>query len=271
MSKSVKKFILLLFLFTSSYSIFAQDSTNQIRKSTSKRDEKRQRNNAISKQQEEGVLSYNKQNAFGVQLRTNGYGFFFEKGKMRSPRFTNTYSAEITEIKHPKEAKSGNTEGIFANTFIYGKINNFYQLKLGYGQQYIFGQKGNKNGIAVMGLVQGGLALGFLKPYILRIDNQNTEEEIKYSDDNDAFLDRSIIIGSAGMFKGWDEVKLKPGAYVKTALRFDFGQHNESISAVEIGFSLDYYAQKIPILAIIDNKQQVFYQGHIAFVFGNRK
>ena len=64
----------------------------------------------------------------------NGYGFFFELGRSRSPSFTNLYVFELTEIKHPKEEKVSNGN-FFSNSFVYGKINNFYYLKLGFGQQ----------------------------------------------------------------------------------------------------------------------------------------
>ena len=50
------------------------------------------------KQNEEGVLSFSKHIAGGVQLRTNGYGTFLELGRSRSARFTNLYVFEITEI-----------------------------------------------------------------------------------------------------------------------------------------------------------------------------
>lgn len=221
------------------------------------------------RQEEEGVLSYTRQNGFGIMLRTNGYGLFFEIGRRRTQRWTNTYSMELTEIKHPKEEKVQGS--VFANPFVYGKVNNFYQFKLGFGQQYIFGQKGNKNGVAVIGIAQGGLSLGMLKPYYVTLRDG---ESIKWSpQDNAAFLDAE---SATGFTKGWGELKFKPGAYLKTALRFDIGRFNESVSAVEIGMSLDAYAQKIQIMVPVDGSnataaQRFFFQGHVALVFGRRK
>lgn len=267
----MKKLLLFIFLLSSGKCLLAQDSTNRTKATKS---EKRQRINALMKQEEEGNLAYIKQNGFGIELRTNGYGIFFEVGRRRTQRFTNTYSIELTEIKHPKEEKSGGT--FFSNPFIYGKINNFYQAKLGYGQQYILGEKGNKNGIAVIALAQAGLSMGLLKPYYINIGQ--TGETIKYtSQDSLTFLSYSRDNSGAGFTKGWNELKLKPGAYLKTALRFDFGRFNESVSAIEIGISLEAYADKISIMAPVttDGKaagpQRFFYQGHIAFVFGRRK
>jgi hypothetical protein len=270
-----KLFLSLLFLATLFITTQAQDSTgSRNRKLTKKekKEEKRKRINAMIKQEEEGVLSYYKQNSFGVQLRTNGWGFFYELGKRKTPRFTNTYSIEFTEIKHPKEERLG---GFFSNPFTYGKINSFYQLKLGYGQQYIFGQKGNKNGIAVIGMAQGGFSAGLIKPYYLNLGTR----EIKYSDDSLTFLSAgsSVEAAGAGPFKGWGEITVAPGVYFKSALRFDFGRYNEGVSAVEIGLSVDYYFKDIQMMApqnkdrLASGPQRLFFQGHIAYIFGNRK
>lgn len=268
----VKKFIVFSLLTVIAFHSFAQDSTStrKLSKKERKEDEKRRRN-SLAKQQEEGVLAFTKQTAGGVQLRTNGYGAFLEIGRSRSPRFTNLYLFEITEIKHQKEEKSSG-EGFFSNAFVFGKINNFYQTKLGFGQQYVFGQKGNKNGVAVLGIVHGGLSAGLLKPYYLTPSAQSgINHDIKYeSADSLAFLDFNQIGGGAGFTKGWGELKVKPGLFLKTALRFDFGRFNESINALEIGVSADYYFSKIPMLVYV-NPQSLFIQGHIAYVFGKRK
>lgn len=222
------------------------------------------------KQEEEGVLAYYKQSAFGIGLRTNGYTFFYELGRMKSPRFANLYTFEFSEIKHDKEEKFQNSENFFSNSFVYGKLINFYQFKLGFGQQYIFGQKGNKNGVAVLGIYGIGFSLGLEKPYYLQVeDSTGAQVEIKYEDNNNLFLGGPIY-GRAGFTKGLNELSVNPGAYAKAALRFDFGRYNESIQAIEIGVTADFYSQKVQQMALVD-PQQFYVQGHIAFIFGRRK
>jgi hypothetical protein len=266
----VKKFIVTLCLFASIISI-AQDSTSTRRGSKKeRREEKRERIDAMIRQEEEGVLSYYKQNAFGLQLRTDGYGIFYEIGRYKTPRFANLYLIEFTEIKHRKEEKTTVTDGFFSNSFIYGKLNNFYQFKLGFGQQYIFGQKGNKNGVAVMGIYQGGLSLGLLRPYYLSVVDNGSEKDVKYDSKDSLLFLTGNIQGSSGFSKGWNEIKIKPGAFVKTALRFDFGRYNEMIQAIQIGLSIEAYAQKIPVF-YGQKEKQIFFQGHLAFLFGRRK
>ena len=267
----MKKISLLLCFVFAAGVLFAQEGVSKKDKKQTKKEEKRKRINAIIKQEEEGVLAYNKQTAFGLELRTNGYALFAELGRMKSPRFTNLYSLEFSEIFHPKEDKVPSTDqNYFGGSFKYGKINNFYQAKLGIGQQYVFGQKGNKNGIAVLGIYQGGLSIGLLKPYYLDVDVNGSTRSIKYSGaDTSAFLSDRIL-GSSGPGKGWSEVKIRPGAFAKLALRFDFDSYNDSIKALEIGLSVDAYSQKIEEMAFAKPKQ-IFFQGHIGFVFGSRK
>jgi hypothetical protein len=263
------KYIVLAALVLSSTIVMAQGGRRDDRQT--RKDEKRARTNSIVRQEEEGVLSYNKHNAFGLELRSNGYGFFYERGKMTSPRWANIYGFEITEIMHPKEERSSSAQGfLLGNSFKFGKLNNFYQVKLGYGRQYIFGQKGNKNGVAVIGSVMGGLSVGLQKPYYLQVNDNGTDRNITYNKQDSALFVSNSIVGSAGFTKGWSEVKVRPGLYAKTSLRFDFGSYNESISALEIGFSAEGYSK--PIEQMLFNKaNRLFYQAHVGIVFGNRK
>jgi len=263
----VKQSILIICILSLAYTSMAQSSRE---KRQEKKEAKRERINEMVRQAEEGILVYNKQSVFGIQLRTNGYGAFYELGKMKTNRKTNIFRLDITEIKHAKEEKLLGGSFIFGNPYVYGKINNFYPVTLGFGQQYILGQKGNKNGVAVTGLYMAGLSAGLLRPYYLNVDGPNGEQTIKYSQDSTLFLDQSAIISGGGFGKGWSELKFKPGAFAKVAMRFDFGRYNESVQALEIGMSLEAYASKIPIMAL-QKENRLFFQGHIAFLFGRRK
>jgi hypothetical protein len=256
------------------FAIYAQDTTTSRRTSKEdKKDEKQRKINQMIRQAEEGVLVYNKQSIFGIQARTNGYGIFYELGRMKTNRKTNIYRVDLTEIKHQKEEKLPSGGGlVFGNPFIYGKINNFYQLNLGFGQQYILGQKGNKNGVSVSAVLEGGLALGLLRPYYIEVEDPTGGDNrvIKYSVADSLLFLGPTIVGGGGFGKGWNEIKVRPGGHIKSALRFDYGRFNEVVSGVEAGLSIDFYGSKIPIMVDQKNKQ-IFFQGYIAILFGRRK
>lgn len=248
----------------------AQDTTSKGRRNERK-EERRQKVNALIRQAEEGVLIFNKQSIFGIQLRTNGYGGFFEYGRLKTNRKTNIYRLDLTEIKHSKEEKLPDVSYFLGNPYIYGKINNFYQLTLGFGQQYILGQKGNKNGVAMSAVYNAGLAIGILRPYYLEVEDSTGElRTIKYSREDSVLFTGNSIHGGGGFGKGWGELKFKPGAFAKLALRFDYGRFNEVVSGIEAGVSLEAYATKIPIM-LMQKDRQLFFQGYVAILFGRRR
>lgn len=271
----MRKLSLSLLLCLLALSVFSQDTSSRRSIKADKKEARRQKLNNLMRQAEEGVLVYHKQSVFGIQGRTNGYGFFYEMGRMKSNRKTTLYRVDFTEIKHPKENKVQNTSNgfiFFNNPFIYGKLNNFYQLTFGFGQQHILGQKGNKNGVAVSGSYMGGLSLGLLRPYYLEVVDpvSGDPKVIKYSQADSAVFLGPTIIGGGGLGKGWGEIKVKPGLFAKTSLRFDYGRFNETVSAIEVGLSGEWYTQKIPIVARQDDKQ-FYFQAYIALLFGRRK
>lgn len=268
------KKVSLLFIVTMIVGlVFGQDSTQSKQsKPISKKEARRQKVNTLIRQAEEGQLVYSKQSIFGIQLRTNGYGGFYEFGKMKTSRKTTIFRLDINETKSQKEEKLPNGSVFFGNPFIYGKVNHFYPVTLGIGQQYFLGQKGNKNGVAVSAVYTAGLALGLLRPYYLDVRNPLTGSDttIKYTQSDSALFLGPTIIGGGGFGKGWSEIKVRPGGFVKAALRFDYGRFNEVVSGIEAGVSLEFYAQKIPIM-LYQKDKRLFFQGYISLDFGRRK
>ena len=249
-------------------------SQNKDLKQQKKAERKEQINRMIS-QEEEGAIIFQKQTVFGVKLNTDGYGMFIETGRMKTARKANLYSLELGERKHSKEEKiSSFTSGYLSNPYIYGKINNFYYAKLGFAQQRLIGNKGNKNGVAISAIYGGGLSAGLLKPYYLKVSSAqgNTTRDVKFSPKDSAiFLDNpNYILGSSGFTKGFGEIKFKPGAYLKTALRFDYGRYNELVSAIEVGLNVELYASKMPVM-LLQKQRQTFFNAYAAIEFGRRK
>lgn len=142
-------------------------------------------------------MVYSRQSIFGIQFRTNGFGGFYEFGKMKTPRKTTLFRLDINETKDQKEEKLPNGGVFFGNPFIYGKANYFYPVTLGIGQQFILGQKGNKNGVAVSAVYTAGLALGLLRPYYLEVRNpiSGNDTTIKLTPSDSAlFWDLPLLV-----------------------------------------------------------------------------
>lgn len=260
----MKKLLLFLITLTIGFSAVAQKSKK------TKKEERRQRINAMIKQEEEGVLAYKKHTVYGIKLTSDGYGGFFEIGRTRSIKKALLFQLEFSERKHQKE----NKETIpFAPTapIIYGKQNFFYPVKLGMQQQFLLGNKSNKNGVSITGNVGGGISVGLLRPYEVEIiDGTGKRTFIKYDDDSTHFIDGNVIIGGPNIGTGWKDLKVTPGLYVKPSLRFDYGRYNELVSAIETGLNFEFYSKKIP--QMVHNKQkQFFFSAYVAILFGRRK
>jgi hypothetical protein len=235
-----------------------------------KREERKERLNALAKQEEEGVIIFNKHSVFGLGLTTDGYGAIFEKGFKQDKSRTSIIRIELFERKHIKEERvTSPTVFGASNSFIYGKLNNFYQLRAGYGLLKLIGNKGNKNGIEVSGVGIGGLSLGLLKPYYYDMQDRtgNKKERVLF-DNRDPAL--TLINGAAGVTYGWKEVKIKPGAFVKTGIRFDYGRYNEMVGAIELGLMGEFFSSKIPQMYNVKQKQ-FFFGGFVTVLFGKRK
>ena len=240
-----------------------------------KREEKQEKIKRLTMQEEEGAIIFQKQTVFGLKLNTDGYGAFVELGRMKTARKSNLYSFELGERKHPKEEKITSSAGSYlANPYVYAKINNFYYAKLGFAQQRLIGNKGNKNGVAISAIYGGGLSAGLIKPYYLKVSDatSNAVKDVKYDNTNAAVFLSSpqLIYGATGFTKGFGEVKVKPGAFVKTAMRFDYGRYNELVSAVEVGLNVEVYGQKVQQL-LLTKEKQLFFNAYAAIEFGRRK
>ena len=220
-------------------------ATAQVKTKEEMRRERAAKLQRLKSEEDETSIIFSKQNAFGVRLNTDGYGVFFEHGKYKTLTVTNLWWISLDEYKNPKEERIINSDGVFqvGNPYIYGKINNFYQLKAGIGQQRLIGGKDIKNGVAFSAIYGGGISAGMLKPYYINAyDSVGTNEDIKYSKETDYIFRAlrntgAVINGSSGFGKGFNEIKFTPGVFARAALRFDYGAYNELLSALEAGIT----------------------------------
>jgi len=266
----VKKIVLFFLTGTLATSLWAQD--NPTPKSPTARKDKqiarREEIKTLMKREEEGEIIFNKQSAFGIKLNTDGYGLSYEVARFKSARVATVFQFEINEKKHKKEKRTSLLNGFNFNSVIFGKLNNFYQVKLGVGQQRIIGGKGNKNGVGVMAVYAGGFTLGLQKPYFVDVIDQSQQ---RYRKTYPTITDSGYIEqGASGFTVGWDKVQPKYGLHAKGALRFDYGRFNETVSAIEVGLTGEYYFRKVAQMAYNPEKN-FFFNAYISLLLGRRK
>jgi hypothetical protein len=266
----VKRLFLLIFACSAIVGLHAQDSTVVNPAPYNKKSAKRDRINNLMRMEEEGDLIFNKHNIFGVRLATDGYGIFFEKGKFKTPTRTLLFEFELNEKKSPKEHKvSYSPDGFNYSSIVLYKLNNFYEFKMGIGQQHLIGGKGNKNGVAVTALYTGGFSLALLKPYYLNVVNGNIEARMtfpQYINDTSGYQ----LEGASGFTVGWGHLSVTPGIHARTALRFDYGRLNQTVTAIETGLTAEFFTSKIPQVFMVPEKQ-FFFNAYVSIMFGTRK
>ena len=258
------KIFVLFILLSLGFQSFAQNQ--------SKREMRKNRINQLIKEEEEGVINYQKQFLAGLKLTNDGYGGFMEIGRYKSVKKAWLFQLDIAERKHVKEEKA-QLNPYNPNPLIYGKINYFYPVRLGVQQQLLLGNKSNKNGLQLTANYGGGLSLGILRAYEVEMNINGTTKSVYYdSPDSIYFLQMNQnpdVVGPT-LFKGWSKVTMVPGAYAKAALRFDYALLNDIINALEIGVSGEFYSKKIPQM-VRQKQKQYFVSPYVAILFGRRK
>lgn len=260
----MKKICIFLFALAFSATAFSQKYDTTV----SRKELREMRLNAMAKAEEEGLITYKKHFLGGLKLTTDGYGGFLEIGRAQSITRSLLYQLEITERKHPKDDKFYDPN-FTIEPVIYGKINYFYPVKLGVQQQFLLGNKGNKNGVYITGNIGGGLIAGLLRPYMVKVVKNGNQEYVSYDSDSTLFL-QGPFYGAPGLTTGFNKLKVTPGIYIKPAIRFDYGKFNELISAVEVGVTAEYYTKAIPQIVLSEYKK-FFFSAYAAIIFGKRK
>jgi hypothetical protein len=211
----------------------------------------------------------------GAFINSAGGGIEFRKGTNSNFYTKWLYEANLLEIKASRETRVYNPLFRNSRSYVYGKLNNLYIIRAGGGQQKLINRKPYWGGVEVRYFWFAGASVGFTKPVYLYIIKELAVSQFfyeyslvaeKYDPDNH-FLDN--IYGRGPFTKGFESLKIHPGAYAKAGFSFDFSRQNEKISAVELGASLDVFPSGVPIMAF-RNPERYFLTLFLGYYFGKR-
>lgn len=230
---------------------------------------------------------YRKEYGIGGGLTTSGFNLSVRKGKIRNVHITNFYEMEFANFKHNKEMRMVSERDYGTKYFVYGKKNDFFNLRAGVGRTKRIFEKSESNGVQVAYSLMVGPSLGLIKPYYLFIGNPQYDEfkgrevyvyaDEKYDEnvlpENNHYLNMErdwVVKGPSGLSKGMSELNPLPGGYVKFGLNFEFANFYDQVRMVEIGGVLDLYAGEIPVMIITKNKPYNV-SLYLNIYFGSRK
>lgn len=236
----------------------------------------------LTQANEQVGIVYNRETTFNMRLTTNrGFVPGMEFGRLRTYYKTTYFHISLGEIKHPKEQRQS-ADPILSRSFrpyIFGKQNNVFVVRSGWGVKRYFSEKAKQKGVAVGISYAIGPSLGLLKPYYLAICYPDPDSpgdcrifHEKYSAENaNLFLDENGRIKGASPFtRGFGEMGFRPGANASIAFHMDWGAFDEFVKALEIGAMVDVFPKKLPILVSEEN-QRVFLNFFVNLQLGKRR
>ncbi len=213
----------------------------------------------------------NREFSAGGQLNSDGWSVILERSAVKTEETREkanmfydllNLSVEFTEHKHPKQVKSATSSdpngASKVKPYVFGKINNFYALKLGISKSRMIAGKPEPSTVSIHWKYGGGISAGLLKPYyVVAFAPRNpggsgglTEQTIKYEETTAPFfLNERNIIGGTFFTEGLKELQVIPGAHVKTGLSFDFAMNKKSVMALETGIAAEIYTKPIALMA----------------------
>ena len=234
-----------------------------------------------------GVV-YDFETTWEGRILPQGWAVSYRKGRLRSYYRTTYQNFEFGYIKHRQERRhtkpplGRNIEGAFGlpSSYIYGKANQFFNLRYSRGEKHYLSEKTRRKGIAVGWIYEGGASIGLLKPYYLKVVRTRSDvtdqflETIAYSEElNQDFLDFDRIYGGTSFWKGWSGITPTIGLHGKLAMHWSMGAFEKKVKAVEAGVMLDVYPRSIPLIIERDDikNSNYFLKLYLSIQIGKRK
>lgn len=212
---------------------------------------------------DEAQVFFRNERTFSGTLYSSGWGLDYQQANRIDAFRSFTYGGGLSYLKHPKEYKSQSpyTAG-WGRSYVFGKLNEGLVLRGGAGFQREVFSKYDKGGIAIRYFYSGGLSLAVLKPiYYLRIVAIDYETgRIIYDPskfDPDYMQSIYDIYDRESFFMGLNEIKIRPGAFVRAGVSFEYSATETTINALEGGLQLEGFLGKIPIMSGDENRQML--------------
>lgn len=195
-------------------------------------------------------LVYERQNTFNAAIHSQGFGAGFKIGRIRSINRTTNWCAEVVSLHSLKEIKTLNLSSFNARAFVYGKLNDAFVVRFGYGEdRRIFG-KPYWGGIETQWNYEFGASLALLKPYYYHVVTYEPDGSGGYVETivEQTFEHGIDILGRSAFTKGLGETKLSPGVHASMGLGFDFAKTRTRIQAVNVNVIAEYFPLGVSIM-----------------------
>ena len=217
-------------------------------------------------------LIYNRQNTFNVAIHTQGFGLGFKLGKIKSIHRTRNWEVELVSLHSLKEIKTVNLSQYNSRPFVYGKLNNVYVIRFGYGEERrIFG-KPYWGGIETRWTFEAGASLALAKPYyyyVVSYQPSSTGDGYIEIIEEQTFEQGIDILGKASFMKGIGETKLSPGVHASLGLSFDIGKSRTTAQALNVDVKVECFPLGVSIMDS-ERDRRLFVTFMLSYNWGSR-
>ena len=202
-------------------------------------------------------IVYDHELTFNAALATPRNFFFgVRSGRLITYDKTRFWTLTFGDIRHSRERRENPDRVNIASNrvsraYVFGKQNQLYALRLGFGIKRFLSEKARERGVAIGYSYEFGPSLGILKPYYLEIEQADAEPlDVRYTGDNlDVFINNQVnVFGASAWTVGLDEIGLRPGVHAKFATHFGFGAYDETAKSLEAGIMADYFLGNTDIM-----------------------
>jgi len=202
---------------------------------------------------EEPKILYRNEKTGSFYLSSNGMGLDYRYGKRINARNQILYQVDFMMIRHPKETRISNNYYYNNQSFVFGKVNSFFELKGYLGRQHEIYRKNDRGGISIRYNYNIGPIIGILKPIYYEFVYSTGTNEYYTKIEKFSTSKFQEILGKASFFKGLNELSFVPGGSVKAGLSFEYSKDDIKLNALEVGVGLDLFPKDIPIMASSQN------------------
>lgn len=221
-----------------------------------------------SKAQYSGNYDYSTEKIWGITKATNSGligGFLFKYGtELKKEDHFHGGIIELVNIKHPQEQRVYSDAG---STFIWGKQNYLYSIRLSYHREITFFKKAAQQGVQVSGLLAVGPTIGLEAPYYVEVKKGNSTVKVPYDPNTVQYSD---IIGTGNLFQGLFESSIVPGLNTKAGVAFEFGSFKSNVVGIEVGFQSDFFTRQIIMIPTTEN-YSIFPSAYLTLFYGSRR
>ena len=223
----------------------------------------------LAQREDTGNYEYDREYLLGVNKNTNGGmigGVAFKVGTRLDDSQFAFFGLELANVKHPKEVRYSTVTG---NNYIFGKSNYLYAIRPHYGREVILFKKAPNQGVQVSALAAVGPSIGLVAPYFIEYALNRVETVVEQYDPA-VHQSRFNILGTGRLLEGIGQSELALGGMAKAALYFEFGVFKSNATGLEVGYQVEGFQKKIPLI-LREQNRQFFQSAYFTLFFGFRK